>query len=124
MRVVVYENTMDRAKLIRDLLSTYRYKTYINTDRQISLNSIKDIKPSLMIINVDNPSHMELLDKIQQNSQFNQIPVILISNVNSSGVLRKYNQLNHVDFLVEPFKIKNFRHMVERWITFRSVYVN
>ncbi len=124
MRVVVYENTTDRAKLIRDLLSTYRYKTYLNTDRQISFNEIKDIQPSLMIINVDNPSHIELLEKLQHHNQFKRIPVILISNMKSGEVLRKYDQLDHVDFLVEPFKIKNFRHMVERWITYRSVYVN
>jgi len=36
----------------------------------------------------------------------------------------KVKEYPNVDLLKEPFKIKNFRHMVERWINFRSLYVN
>ncbi len=124
MRVMVYENTSDRAKLIQDLLSTYRYKTYLQNSKSLSLDSIKDVKPSLLIINVNNPSHIELLEEIKENDQFNKIPIILISNMYSRDILKRYHQLPHLDYLVEPFKIKNFRHLVERWINFRSMYVN
>jgi len=124
MRILVYENTQDRAKLIKDLLDTYRYKTYLNTDSALSLESIKNLKPSLLIVNVNNPLHLELLEKIKRNNQFNRIPLILISNLNSRDILDKFPQFSHVDYLVEPFKIKNFRHLVERWINFRSMYVN
>jgi CheY-like chemotaxis protein len=124
MRVMVYENTTDRAKLIQDLLSTYRYKTYLQNGDSTSLDNIKNVKPSLLIINVNNTSHIELLEKIKENDQFNKIPIILISNLNSREILQRYHQLPYVDYLVEPFKIKNFRHLVERWINFRSMYVN
>ncbi len=124
MRVMVYETTQDRAKLIRDLLNTYRYKIYVNNDHTPSLDSIKEIKPSLLIINANHPSHIEFLEKLNLNKQFNRIPVIILSNMNSLEVFRKFNKLPHVDYLVEPFKIKNFRHNVERWINFSSLYVN
>ena len=124
MRIMVYENSQDRAKLIKDLLDTYRYKTYVNTDHALSVDSIKNVKPSLLIVNVNNSHHLELLEKIKRNNQFNRIPLILISNLNSREVLEKFSQFPHVDYLVEPFKIKNFRHMVERWVNFRSMYVN
>ena len=124
MRVLVYENTRDRAKLIQDLLSTYRYKTFFNDGCTNSLDPIKNFKPSLLIVNVNNPQHIEFLDKIKNNSQYNRIPLILISNFNSREILDKFHQFPHLDYLVEPFKIKNFRHVVERWMNFRSVYVN
>jgi len=124
MRVLVYENTRDRAKLIQDLLSTYRYKTFLNDEGIISLDPIRNFKPSLMIVNVNNPQHIEFLDKIKNNSSYNRIPLILISNLNSREILNKFHQFPHMDYLVEPFKIKNFRHVVERWMNFRSVYVN
>ncbi len=124
MRVLVYENSKDRAKLIQDLLSTYRYKTYFNDGQSISLDPLKNVKPSLLIVNINNQHHIELLEKIKNNSHYNRIPIILISNLNSREILGKFHQFPHVDFLVEPFKIKNFRHMVERWMTFRSMYVN
>jgi CheY-like chemotaxis protein len=121
---MVYENSQDRAKLIKDLLNTYRYQTYVNTDHTLSFDSIKNVKPSLLIVNVNNSRHLELLEKIKRNSEFNRIPLILISNLNSREILEKFSQFPHVDYLVEPFKIKNFRHMVERWVNFRSMYVN
>ena len=124
MRVLIYENTKDRGKLIQDLLSTYRYKTYLNTDRSLSIDEIDHIKPSLLIININNPSHIELLESLKNNQRTNRIPIILISNLGSSDILKKFDHFPHMDYLVEPFKIKNFRHLVERWITYRSMYVN
>ena len=124
MRVVVYENSQDRAKLIQDLLSTYRYKTFLNTDQPVSPEKIKDIKPTLIIVNVNNPAHIELLENLKNKKYVNQVPIILISNPGSREILDKFHYLPYVDYLVEPFKIKNFRHIVERWITFRSMYIN
>jgi CheY-like chemotaxis protein len=123
MRVLVFETSKDRAKLIQDLLESYRYKVHVNYQSP-SLNQIQEIKPSLIIINVNLRSHVELIDKLKENSRFSKIPVILISNFNSQEILDKVHQLPNVDYLVEPFKIKNFRHMVERWVNFRSLYVN
>lgn len=124
MRVMVYETAQDRAKLIRDLLNTYRYKIYLNGDQAPTINSIKDFKPSLLIISANNPSHMEFLELLKKNSQYAKIPVIILSSHDSFEIYQKYHQLPNVDYLVEPFKIKNFRHIVERWINFRSLYVN
>jgi DNA-binding response OmpR family regulator len=124
MRVLIYENTKDRGKLIQDLLSTYRYKTYLNTDQVLSLDKIQHIKPSLLIININNPSHIELLENLKNNKKTNRIPIILISNLGTNEILKRFHNFPHMDYLVEPFKIKNFRHIVERWITYRSMYVN
>jgi DNA-binding response OmpR family regulator len=124
MRVVVYENTQDRAKLIQELLKTYRYKTFLNTDQPLPPEKMKDIKPSLIIVNVNNPSHIKLLDNFKNNKHVHKIPVILISAPGSREILDRFHYLPYVDYLVEPFKIKNFRHIVERWMTFRSMYVN
>jgi DNA-binding response OmpR family regulator len=124
MRVLVYETTPDRAKLIQELLNTYRYKTYVNHDPSPSLDPLNDLKPTLLIVNVNHKAHLELLEKLRAHPQYNRIPVILLSNMNSFDAIHKFHQLPHVDYLVEPFKIKSFRHIVERWINFKSLYVN
>ncbi len=124
MKVLVYETSNDRAKLIRDLLGTYRYKVFFNHNDNGSLDSIQDIRPSLIIMSVNSRSHIELLEKIKQHNRYSKIPVILISKINSQELVDRFNKMPNVDYLVEPFKIKNFRHIVERWITFRSLYVN
>ena len=126
MKVLILETSRDRAKLIQDLLDDYRYKIYVNYNGESVLNNIREIKPSLIIVNasVKPNSGISILEKIKSDPKFAKIPVIIISNYESPEVITKLRSYPNTDYLVEPFKIKNFRHIVERWVNFRSLYVN
>ncbi len=126
MKVLVFETSKDRAKLISDLLDDYRYKIHINYEGNEVLNNVQEVKPSLIIVNasVRPDSGVGIVDKIKSDPRYSKIPMILISNFNSTELTAKIKKYTNVDYLVEPFKIKNFRHIVERWINFRSLYVN
>lgn len=126
MKVLVFETSKDRAKLISDLLDDYRYKIHINYQGNEVLNDLREIKPSLVIVNanVRPDSGVSILEKIKTDPRYSKIPVILISNFTSTELSAEIKKYTNVDYLVEPFKIKNFRHIVERWINFRSLYVN
>ncbi|MCK6622589.1 MAG: response regulator [Calditrichaceae bacterium] len=126
MKVLVFETSKDRAKLISDLLDDYRYKIHINYEGNEVLNDVQEVKPSLIIVNasVRPDSGVGIVDKIKSDPRYSKIPMILISNFNSTELTAKIKKYTNVDYLVEPFKIKNFRHIVERWINFRSLYVN
>lgn len=122
MKVLVFDSSMDRAKLIRDLLEDYRYKTVIHNNGGQVLTEVKKEKPSLIIVH-SKDSGIQIMEKIKKDSRFSKIPVIMISSLFSQEVMDRIKKYPNVDFLVEPFKIKNFRHVVERWINFRSLYV-
>ena len=126
MKVLVFETSKDRAKLISDLLDDYRYKIHINYQGNEVLNDLREIKPSLVIVNanVRPDSGVSILEKIKTDPRYSKIPVILISNFTSTELPAEIKKYTNVDYLVEPFKIKNFRHIVERWINFRGLYVN
>ena len=126
MKVLILETSRDRAKLIQDLLDDYRYKIYVNYNGESVLNNIRENKPSLIIVNasVKPNSGISILEKIKSDPKFAKIPVIIISNYESPEVITKLRSYPNTDYLVEPFKIKNFRHIVERWVNFRSLYVN
>jgi len=126
MKVLVCETSKDRAKLISDLLNDYRYKIHVNYSGDEVLSDVKDLKPSLIIVNANMKpdSGVSILEKIKLDPRYSKIPVILISNFTSTELPAKVKNFPNVDYLVEPFKIKNFRHIVERWINFRSLYVN
>lgn len=123
MKVLVFDSSTDRAKLIRDLLEDYRYKTIIHENSRQIINKVRDVKPSLIIIHSKDQG-IQILEKIKKDSRYSKIPVIMISNLYSQEVMDRIKDYPNVDFLVEPFKIKNFRHVVERWINFRSLYVS
>ncbi len=126
MKVLVFETSKDRAKLICDLLDDYRYKIHVNYQGDQVLSNVREVKPSLIIVNsnVRPDSGVKILEKIKKDSRYSRIPVIFISNFTSNELSTKVKKYPNVDYLVEPFKIKNFRHIVERWINFRSLYVN
>ncbi|RMI03354.1 MAG: response regulator [Calditrichaeota bacterium] len=126
MKVLVFETSRDRAKLIRDLLGDYRYKIHVNYNGEQALADIRDVKPSLIIVNANTrpDSGYSILEKIKKDPRYSKIPVIFISNFSSTELSMKVKKYPNVDYLVEPFKIKNFRHIVERWVNFRSLYVN
>lgn len=123
MKVLVFDSSLDRAKLIRDLLEDYRYKTVIQQFSSNALNEVRTVKPSLIIVH-SNDSGIKIIEKIKKDSRYSNIPIIMISNLSSKEILDRIKKYPNVDFLVEPFKIKNFRHVVERWINFRSLYVS
>jgi DNA-binding response OmpR family regulator len=122
MKVLVIDSSLDRAKLIRDLLESYRYKTVIHSNGGQILNQIQNVKPSLVIVH-SKDSGIQILERIKKDSRFLKIPVIMISSLSSDDAMNRIRKYPNVDFLVEPFKIKNFRHAVQRWINFRSLYV-
>ncbi|MFZ0390888.1 MAG: hypothetical protein WAN36_10560 [Calditrichia bacterium] len=124
MKVLVYETSKDRAKLIEDLLGSYRYKIFMHHDNHASINQVLDIKPSLIIMNANHREHVEMLEKLKKHSRLSKIPVILISNLDHSEIINQLSDLPNVDCLTEPIKIKNFRHVIERWVNFRSLYLN
>lgn len=126
VKVLVLETSKDRAKLISDLLNDYRYKIHINYQGNEIMTNLRDVKPSLIIVNASlrPDSGVGILEKIKSDPRYSKIPVIFISNFTSTELPAKLKSYPNVDYLIEPFKIKNFRHIVERWINFRSLYVN
>ena len=126
MKVLVFETSKDRAKLINDLLADYRYKIHINYHSDEVISKVQSVKPSLIIVNsnVRPDSGVSILEKIKTDPRYSKIPVILISDFTSTELPAKLKKYPNVDYLVEPFKIKNFRHIVERWVNFRSLYIN
>lgn len=126
MKVLVCETSKDRAKLISDLLNDYRYKIHVNYHGDEVMDEVHDLKPSLIIVNanIKPDSGVNILDQLKSDPRYAKIPVIFISNFTSTELPEKVKSYQNVDYLVEPFKIKNFRHIVERWVNFRSLYVN
>ena len=126
MKVLVCETSKDRAKLISDLLEDYRYKIHVNFKGDEILSDVQDLKPSLIIVNanVKPDSGVSILEKLKADPRYAKIPVIFISNFTSTELPEKVKAFQNVDYLVEPNKKKNFRHIVERWVNFRSLYVN
>ena len=126
MRVLILESQVDRAQLIKSLIEPYHYKINICDNTEEIDVQLKDPTLGLVVIGptVNSIKGLELLSSIKSQPRMENIPIIYISNNQSIEARRQLNKYKNTEFIMEPFKIKNFKHLVEKWLNFRSLYLN
>lgn len=122
MKIFICEQDPYRAKLIEDILAIYNY-------RIVNVNHISDLfrkahfqRPKVIVVDetfVENSPH-DFFRRLRRDPITAKIPVIFISN-RISNIANESDQLTEV--IQEPFKIKNFRHYIDRWTIFRSLHL-
>lgn len=126
MKIFVCENDPYRAKLMHDILAVYNYKIVTVGSEGDFFKKAQTQKPAIIVINEKFAQHTgsEMLDVLRRDPSTANIPVIFIKN---DGELEQQFSADRFDQLTEvvhePIKIKNLRHFVDRWTTFRSLYV-
>jgi DNA-binding response OmpR family regulator len=126
MKVMICEEDMGKAKVISDLLNVYQFKLITLTSANEFLKQVQTHKPAVIILNENFPpkSGKDILIQLRTNPMMRNIPVIMISS--KSDAQKIYTELygdTLFELMQEPFKIKHLRHCVDRWTTFRSLYV-
>ena len=122
MKIFICEQDPYRAKLIEDILAIYNY-------RIVNVNHISELfrkahfqRPKVIVVDetfVENSPH-DFFRRLRRDPITAKIPVIFISN-RISNIANESDQLTEV--IQEPFKIKNFRHYIDRWTIFRSLHL-
>ena len=126
MKVMICDEDVAKAKVISDLLNVYQFKLITLTRGDEFLKQVQSHKPSIIILNENFPpkSGKDIIAQLRMHPLLNNIPVILISNNSDANTI--YNELysdSLFELMQEPFKIKHLRHCIDRWTTFRSLYV-
>jgi DNA-binding response OmpR family regulator len=126
MKVMICDEDVGKAKVISDLLNVYQFKLITLTRGDEFLKQVQSHKPSIIILNENFPpkSGKDIISQLRMHPLLNNIPVILISNSSDANTI--YNELysdSLFELMQEPFKIKHLRHCIDRWTTFRSLYV-
>lgn len=122
MKIFICEQDPYRAKLIQDILGIYNY-------RIVNVNHISDLfrkahfqRPKVIVVDetfIEN-SPRDFFRRLRRDPITAKIPVIFISN-RTSNIVSESDHLTEI--IQEPFKIKNFRHYIDRWTIFRSLYL-
>jgi response regulator RpfG family c-di-GMP phosphodiesterase len=87
---------------------------------------VVDQKPAIIIFNekFHKNTGEALLNQLRSNPQTDNIPIIYISSdLDLNEKLKRYSDDSFVQLLKEPYRLKFFRHYIDRWTTFRSLYV-
>jgi len=126
MKIFICEQDQYRAKLIQDILGVYNYKIVMLNNNGDVFKEAQNQKPAVIVINEDFAlkSGIDMLSQIRKDPLTSTIPVIYISDKKSVKEQLNTIRPDHLtEFVQEPIKIKNLRHYIDRWTTFRSLYI-
>lgn len=126
MKIFLCENDPYRAKLMHDILAVYNYKIVTIGNQGDFFKKAENQKPAIIVINemFAQETGNEMLNSLRNNPQTANIPVIFIRNDQPvQNQLNQYQFDSLTEIVQEPIKIKNLRHYIDRWTTFRSLYI-
>jgi len=126
MKIFICEQDPYRAKLMQDILSVYNYKIITMRKQNDIFKEVQDQHPAVIVIDdkFAKDSGSEMLTLLRQNPKTASIPVIYISD--AIPLEQQFSQYRYdmlTEIVQEPIKIKNLRHYIDRWTTFRSLYI-
>ena len=126
MKIMICEQNTEQVKLIKNVLNNYKFKHIVPKKDGDIYKMAVDQKPSIIIFNEKFQKEMGevLLQQLRSNPKTENIPIIYISSkADLKEKLKRFSDDSHVQLLSEPYRLKFFRHSIDRWTTFRSLYV-
>jgi len=126
MKIMICEGNIEKAKLLTDLLNVYKFRLIILTENGEFFKKVQSYKPAIIIINkkfIGKPGE-NIINQIRSNPVCSKTPIIYISD--STDLINRKEEFSKdslTELIQEPYKIKNLRHYVDRWTTFRSLYI-
>ena len=123
---MICEQDAQQVNLIKNVLNNYKFKHIVPQRYSDVYKMAVDQKPSIIIFNekFQNEIGEEFLDQLRSNPQTENIPIIYISSKSDlKEKLKRFSNDSYVQLLSEPYRLKFFRHSIDRWTTFRSLYI-
>ena len=116
---------VDDSTVIRNFIQNVfhsQYQVLIANDGQEAINIInssdkKKIVAMLLDLNMPNVNGFQVLDYFRINNLFSEIPVSVVTGVDSNDVLNQAFQYPIIDVLRKPFNEKSVKEVLQHTIT-------
>jgi chemotaxis family two-component system response regulator PixH len=125
MKIFICEQDVSKAKSIQAILGMNSYKVVTVEKYSELFRNISNQKPAVIIINksFSKNSGLDVVNKLKTDPTTSRIPIIYIGDQASDEQMPYVSNESLIEYLEEPVRIKNLRHYVDRWTTFRSIHI-
>lgn len=115
-KIVVVDDDEMTLELIKFTLGGRGYDVFTASDSMQAIKKIQEEKPDLVIIDVMLPdlSGIELLNLMRSGEFMEQAPVIVMSRLDHSKVIRAAEKLGAIDYLVKPVEMDQLIEKIAR----------
>ena len=102
-KILIIEDEEILLDLIQKRLTQEGYKIYIARNGEEGLEKIKEEKPDLILLDIVMPKMggFEVMERINKDKEFKDIPIIIISNSGQPVELSRAKELGIKDWLIK-----------------------
>lgn len=89
--------------LLEEKLEKQGYEVLIATDGQKGLDKLEETEPDLILLDMVMPGKngFEVMEEVQENDQWSETPIIVLSNSGQPVKLKKAKKLGAQDWLIK-----------------------
>lgn len=116
--VLIVEDNELNMKLFHDLLEAHGYQVLEARTGPEALKSAIDHRPDLILMDIQLPevSGLEVTQRIKENSELAEIPVIAVTAFAMKGDEERIRQGGCEDYIAKPISVASFLEKVKRYL--------
>lgn len=116
--VLIVEDNELNMKLFHDLLEAHGYHVLEARTGPEALKSATDHRPDLILMDIQLPevSGLEVTQRIKENSELAEIPVIAVTAFAMKGDEERIRQGGCEDYIAKPISVASFLEKVKRYL--------
>jgi len=116
--VLIVEDNELNMKLFRDLLEAHGYKTVEARTGPEALKKADEHRPDLILMDIQLPEYsgLEVTQKIKDNAELADIPVIAVTAFAMKGDEERIRQGGCEDYIAKPISVVAFIEKVKRYL--------
>ena len=116
--VLIVEDNELNMKLFHDLLEAHGYETLEARTGPEALKLVAEHRPDLILMDIQLPevSGLEVTQKIKENSDLAEIPIIAVTAFAMKGDEERIRQGGCEDYIAKPISVSAFLEKVKRYL--------
>ncbi len=101
--ILVVEDEISVASALREALEDHGYKVEVANDGITAVTKAQSVHPAAIVLDLGLPKQngLQVIERLRANKSLFSIPVIVLSNVESSVVLQKCEEMGMQCYLVK-----------------------
>jgi DNA-binding response OmpR family regulator len=121
-RVMVIDDTIANLALLNELLSSHGYNTSVFPKAELAFKALEVKIPDLILLDINMPgmNGFEFCEKLKQDEQFKEIPIIFLSAAHEMEDKIKAFRIGGIDYITKPFQFDEVLVRVKTHIRLKS----
>jgi signal transduction histidine kinase len=121
--ILIVDDTPDNLRLLSTMLEEKRYEVRSVTNGATALMGVQAQPPDLILLDINMPGMMgyEVCQRLKDNPNTREIPIIFISALNEVFDKVKAFEVGGVDYITKPFQVEEVLVRIENQLTVRRL---